>query len=54
MLHLLQICEKDFMLSLSDKNQLDVIEELNSSSRYVDGLLNIDNSYFDQIVSQIY
>ena len=42
------------MLSLSDKNQADVIEVLNSASRYLDDLLNIDNPYFEQMVSQIY
>ena len=40
------------MLSLSDKNQADVIEVLNSASRYLDDLLNIDNPYFEQMVSQ--
>ena len=33
---------KDFMLSISDNNQADVIEVINSTSRYLDGLLNID------------
>ena len=28
--------EKDFMLSLSDNNQTDIIEAFNSSSRYLD------------------
>ena len=27
---------------------------LNSTSRYLDGLLNIDDPYFEQIVIQIY
>ena len=39
------------MLSLSDNNQADVV---NSISRYLDDLLNIDNPYFEQMVSQIY
>ena len=34
--------ERDFMLSLSDNNQTDIIEALNSTSRYLDDLLNID------------
>ena len=38
------------MLSLSDNNQVDVVEELNSSSRYQDDFLNIDNPYFEQMV----
>ena len=46
--------ERDFMLSLSDKNQTDVIEAFNSTSRYLDDLVNIDNPYFDQMVGQIY
>ena len=37
--------ERDFMLSLSDNNQTDIIEAFNSTSRYLDDLLNIDNSY---------
>ena len=46
--------ERDFMLSLSDNNQSDVIEAFNSTSRYLDDLLNIDNPYFEQMVGQIY
>ena len=41
------------MLSLSDNNQKDVVEAINSTSRYIDEFLNIDNSYFEQMVSQI-
>ena len=41
---LLLFCYKrDFMLSLSGNNQVDVVEVFNSTSRYLDGLLNIDN-----------
>ena len=46
--------ERDFMLSLSDNNQSDIIEAFNSTSRYLDDLLNIDNPYFEQMVGQIY
>ena len=46
--------ERDFMLSLSDNNPADVVEAFNSTSRYLDDSLNIDNSYFEQMVSQIY
>ena len=46
--------ERDFMLSLSDNNQADIIEAFNSTSRYLDELLNIDNPYFEQMVGQIY
>ena len=42
------------MLSLSDKNQAYVIEAFNSTSRYLNDLLNIDHSYFEQMVSPIY
>ena len=43
---LLLFCyEGDWMLSLSDNNQADVIEPFNSTSRYLDDLLNIDNPY---------
>ena len=46
--------ERDSMLSLSDNNQADIIEAFNSTSRYLDDLLNIDNPYFEQLVGQIY
>ena len=46
--------ERDFMLSLSDNYQTDIIETLNSTSRYLDDLLNIDNHYIVQTVGQIY
>ena len=42
--------EREFMLSLSDNNQTDIIEAFNSTSRYLDDLLNIDNPYFEQMV----
>ena len=32
----------NFMLSLSDNNQADVVEAFNTKSRYQDDLLNID------------
>ena len=47
-------CGRDFMLSLSDNNQTDIIEAFDSTSRYLDDLLNIDNPYFEQMVGQIY
>ena len=46
--------ERDFMMSLSSDTQADVIEAFNSMSRYLDHLLNIDNPYFEGMVSQIY
>ena len=42
------------MLSLSDNNQTGIIEVYNSTSRYLDDLLNIDNPYFEHMVGQIY
>ena len=46
-------CKKDFMTPLSDDNQADIIETFNSTSRYLDDLLNIDNSYFEGVDNQI-
>ena len=46
--------ETDFMKDLSSDNQADVIKAFNSTSRYLDHLLNIDNPYFEGIVNQIY
>ena len=46
--------ERDFMLSLSDANQFEVIEAFNSISRYLDDLLNIDNNFFNCMVNHIY
>ena len=47
-------CEKDFMMSLSEEKQSKVIEAFSSTSRYLEELLNIDNKYFDGLISQIY
>ena len=46
--------EGDWRLSLSDDNQSEVIEAFNSTSRYLDELLNIDNNFFDSMVNRIY
>ena len=46
--------ERDFMLSLIDKTQYDIIEAFNSISRYLDDLSNIDNHYFEHMVGHIY
>ena len=46
--------ERDFMTSLSDENQADIIDAFNSTSRYLDDLLNIDNAYFEAMVNQTY
>ena len=41
-------------MSLSDDKQADIIDAFNATSRYLDDILNIDNDYFDNMVSQIY
>ena len=46
--------ERDFMMSLSDDKQADVNDAFNTTSRYLDDILNINNVYFDNMVSQIY
>ena len=46
--------ERDFMASLYGVNQANIIETFNSTSRYLDNLLNIDHPYFDGVVNQIF
>ena len=46
--------EREFMLPLSDDNQSEAIEAVNSTSRYLDDLLHIDNTFFDSMVNHIY
>ena len=46
--------KRDFMKSLSREYQAEIIEAFNSTSRYLDDLLNIDKIYFDQMVDRIY
>ena len=46
--------DRDFMMSHSDDKQADIIDAFNTTSRYLDDTLNIDNVYSDNIVSQIY
>ena len=43
-----------FLLCLTDKNQADVVEAFIYTSRFLDVLLNNDNPYIEQMVSQIY
>ena len=53
--HLFLFCyERDFIASLSDFKQAEIIEAFKSTSRYVDDLLNIDNPYFEGMVNRIY
>ena len=40
--------ERYFMKDLSSDNQADVIKAFNSTSRYLDDLLNIDNPYLKE------
>ena len=42
------------MMSLSDDKQADVIDSFNATTRYLDDILNINNVYFDNMVSQTY
>ena len=46
--------ERDFMMSLSDDMRADVINAFNKTARYLEDILNINNVYFDNMVSQIY
>ena len=46
--------ERYFMMSLSNDKQADIIEAfIYSTSRYLDDLLNIDNPFFEGMVTQI-
>ena len=42
------------MTSLSNDKQADIIDAFNTTSRYLDDIININNVYFDNMVSQIY
>ena len=46
--------ERDFMMSLSDDKQADIIDAFNTTSRYLDDICNINTVYFDHMVCQIY
>ena len=46
--------EIDFIKALSRENQADIMEAFNSTSRYLDDLLNIDNIYFEKMVNRLY
>ena len=45
--------EMDFMMSLSDDKQADIIDAFNTTYRYLDDILNINNVYYDNMVRQI-
>ena len=40
--------EKDFMMSLSDNKQVDFIDAFNTTSRYLDDILNINKKHNGQ------
>ena len=42
--------ERDFMKSITKEKRHDLIYVFNSTSRYLDDLLNIDNIHFDHMV----
>ena len=42
--------QRDFIKSLSDDKQADIIEAFNTTSRYLDVILNINNIYFEYMV----
>ena len=41
--------ERDFFMSLSDDKQGDISDAFNTTSRFLDDILNINNVYFDTI-----
>ena len=43
-------CEKDFMVSLSDDEQVDSIDAFNTTSRYMDTIFSTNYIYFDNVV----
>ena len=46
--------ERDFIMSLSDDKQADIMYAFNTTSRYLDDILNINNINFDNMVCKIY
>ena len=46
--------ERDIMMSLSGDKQADIIDAVDTTSRYLDTILNIYYVYFDNMVSLIY
>jgi hypothetical protein len=46
--------ERDFMLSLSPTSHQEIIHAFNNTSHYLDDIFNMNNPYFDQLVSKIY
>ena len=46
--------KRDFIISVSYDKQADIIDAFHITSKYLDGVLIINNVYFDNMVSQIY
>ena len=44
----------DFMKSLTKEKRYDLIDAFNSTSRYLDDLLKIDNIHFEHMVHSLY
>ena len=42
------------MMSLTDDKLADIMDAFNTTSRYFGDIININNVYFDNMVSQIY
>ena len=42
------------MMAPPDDKQADIMDAFHTTSRYLDDILNIENVYFDTMVSQIY
>ena len=45
---------RDFMMSLSDGKQAYIVEAFNTTSSYLNDILNINTIYFDNMVRKIY
>ena len=41
-------------MSLSDDKQADIIDAFNTTAKYLDGIININDIYFHNMASQIY
>ena len=46
--------ESVFMKSLTKEKRFNLIDDFNSTYRYLDDLLNIDNFHFEHMVHRIY
>ena len=45
---------RDYMASLSYNKEAEIMQAFNSTSRYLDDLLNIDNRFVEGMVGRIY